>query len=363
MSDTFTGSDDLVVDHIEFYVADVGSLRKAFTDGYGFEMYATAAPDPDGAAPRSVALGRDDIRLVLTEASGGDHVSSAYVQQHGDGVGVIALGTGDACAAFTEAVGRGAAPVAEPAERHGVVTASVMGFGDVVHKFVQRPVGTEPRVLPGLTAVLEAATADSLDSGLQGIDHFAVCLEAGQLDPTVAFYEHVLGFRMIFEERISVGAQAMNSKVVQSVSGAVTLTLIEPDLTKEPGQIDDFLKRHGGPGVQHIAFTTNDIVRSVGRMREREVAFLTTPGTYYNLLSRRIELGRHSVDELRDLNVLVDEDHDGQLFQIFTRTAHSRGTLFMEVIERFGANTFGGGNIKALYEAVELQRTAEEARA
>lgn len=269
----------------------------------------------------------------------------------------IALTASDAAGAFTEAVRRGAAAVAEPAERDGLVTASIRGFGDVIHTFVQRPALTDARTLPGFSAVPEEGAR--FDSGLGAIDHFAVCLEAGQLASTVEFYEKVLDFRMIFEERIVVGSQAMDSKVVQSRSGSVTLTLIEPDTSLDPGQIDKFLKNHGGAGVQHIAFTADNIVESVGLLKSVGVSFLSTPDAYYRLLS--VDLAKHSVSRLRELDVLVDEDHDGQLFQIFTASVHPLGTFFMEVIERLGARTFGSGNIKALYEAVERQRVEEGA--
>jgi 4-hydroxymandelate synthase len=176
----------------------------------------------------------------------------------------------------------------------------------------------------------------------------------------VEFYERVLDFTMTFGERIVVGSQAIEAKAVQSGSGAVTLTLIEPDVSQDPGQIDEFLKNHGGAGVQHIAFTTDDIVRTVGSIASRGVEFLTAPDTYYTLLEERLEVVGHTTEDLRSLDLLVDEDHEGMLFQIFARSVHPRNTLFLEVIERLGANTFGGGNIKALYEAVELQRSNEE---
>jgi 4-hydroxymandelate synthase len=147
---------------------------------------------------------------------------------------------------------------------------------------------------------------------------------------------------------------------VQSTSGKVTLTLIEPDATRESGQIDEFLKNHGGAGVQHVAFVTDQIVASVGAMAERGVGFLPTPGSYYDLLADRITLDRHSIAGLRELDILVDEDHQGQLFQIFARSTHPRKTFFLEVIERAGARTFGSGNIKALYEAVEVERLKAE---
>ncbi|MFF1413403.1 4-hydroxyphenylpyruvate dioxygenase [Streptomyces sp. NPDC058289] len=348
--------DGLAIDHVEFYVQDTAVAAEQFIDGYGFEIYGAAGSAESVTAVRSVALGRNEIRLVLTSAEGVDHPAAAYVAQHGDGVANIALTTPNAREMFAEAVRRGAVAVAEPAERDGVLTASIRGFGDVFHTFVQRPAGSDVRELPGFSPVPE--TGARFDSGLNTIDHFAICLEAGQLAATVEFYEKVLDFQMIFEERIVVGKQAMDSRVVQSRSGAVTLTLIEPDTSLEPGQIDAFLKNHDGAGVQHIAFTVDSIVGSVGLMKSRGVSFLSTPAAYYRLLG--VDLTKYSVSELKELDVLVDEDHDGQLFQIFTASVHPRRTLFMEVIERMGARTFGSGNIKALYEAVERQRAEAE---
>lgn len=351
---TFT---DLRIDHIEFSVADVESAAEPFTEGYGFSVYAGAGGPR--TPTRSVALGRDNIRLVLTTAPGGDHAAAAYVEQHGDGVSAIALSTGDTRAAFTEAVRRGADAVAEPSTKDRVTVATIRGFGDVLHTFVQRPPGVDPRILPGL--VPADPSPARFDSGLTAIDHIAVCLEPGTLEPTVDFYREVLDFDMIFEERIVVGRQAMDSKVVQSRSEDVTLTLIEPDTSRDQGQIDAFLKNHGGPGVQHLAFNTDDVLSAVGRMAEHSVEFLHTPDAYYGKLPGRIEHTGHPVSALRELSVLVDEDHDGQLFQIFTKSTHPRGTIFMEVIERMGARSFGSGNIKALYEAVELDMSTRNA--
>lgn len=249
---------------------------------------------------------------------------------------------------------RGARPVAAPSREGGLVTSAVMGFGDLVHTFVQRAPGGDPRGLPGLVAAREQG--GGWDAGLEAVDHFAVCVEAGQLDATVEFYERVLDFEMTFTERILVGRQAMNSKVVQSRSRAVTYTMLEPDTTMVPGQIDEFLKNHNGPGIQHIAFSARDIVAAVGAIAARGVQFLGTPDAYYARLVERLQVTRHDVEALRELAILVDQDQDGQLFQIFARSVHPRKTFFFEIIERLGARTFGAGNIKALYEAIELQR-------
>jgi 4-hydroxymandelate synthase len=183
------------------------------------------------------------------------------------------------------------------------------------------------------------------------IDHFAVCVPAGQLDVVVRQYEEIFGFAQIFEEYIEVGAQGMASKVVQSPSKLITFTMIEPDTTRERGQIDDFLQWHGGPGVQHVAFTTDGISQTVHALAARGVRFASAPPSYYDALAERVADLAVPVDELRSANVLVDSDHWGQLLQIFTESMHVRRTLFMEVIERRGALTFGSGNIKALYEA------------
>lgn len=346
--------DGMTVDHIELYVSDIRAKTAWLVDQYGLTVMADNEYDAAHSDARSVALGGSRISVVLTEALAEEHPAAEYVARHGDGVGNIALRVPDATAAFDEAVRRGARPVAPPVARDGVVTASITAFGDVSHTFVERRAGVPEGTLPGLRPVPRREPAQ--DMGLTEVDHFAVCLEAGTLEGTVDHYRRVLGFDVVFAEDIVVGAQAMISKVVQSRSGAVTLTLIEPDLSREPGQIDDFLKKHDGPGIQHIAWKTDDIVRSVRGMRSSGVDFLSAPDTYYTLLAERLTVRWYSIDDLRNNDILIDEDHDGQLFQIFTRSVHPRRTLFMEVIERAGARTFGSGNIKALYEAVELQR-------
>ncbi|MBE1576301.1 4-hydroxyphenylpyruvate dioxygenase [Amycolatopsis roodepoortensis] len=349
--------DDLTVDHVKIYTSDAGATADWLAGGFGLAPYAESyTGDPDGT--RLIAVGRSDIRLILAEPRSEDQAGSFYLARHGDGVGDIALGVPDAAAAFDDAVARGARPVAGVAETDGVVTATIGGFGDLTHTFVQRPSTVDVRTLPGFRAVEDPSAAD-VDLGL--VDHFAVCVPPGQLEPTVAYYERVLDFRTVFTEKISVGAQAMNSKVVESLSGAVTFTVIEPDVSRAPGQIDRFLRDHGGAGVQHIAFTATDIVRAVDAINGNGIGFLSTPESYYRRLADRLSPVGHTVDELRRLSILVDEDHDGQLFQIFAKSVHPRNTFFVEIIERLGAQTFGSGNIQALYEAVADQESADRA--
>lgn len=349
---------DLSIDHVGMYVTDLEAAVSSWVEEYDFTVVGRSS----SARHRGVALRQGDITLAVTQATSDQHPAAAYVATHGDGVADIALRTADVAAAFRAAVERGAEAVRRPT-RHAAgepVTAAVGGFGDVVHTLVERSPGQGPALPPGFSPVTGTggATADG-EVGLVRLDHLAVCLPAGDLRPTVDYYCDVLGFRDIFQERIVVGAQAMESTAVQNASRTVTLTLIEPDPDAAPGQIDEFLKGHQGAGVQHLAFAARDAVTAVRALSARGVPFLRTPGTYYDLLGQRVGLDAERLADLRETNVLATEDHDGRLFQIFTATRHPRGTLFHEIIERQGAATFGSANIKALYEAVELERTQQ----
>ncbi|MFS7879392.1 VOC family protein [Streptomyces asiaticus] len=386
---------DLAIDYVELYVENLDSSAFQWVDRYAFTIVGNGG----SADHRSLALRHGRITLVLTQATSDRHPASAYVLSHGDGVADIALRTADVRAAFEAAVANGAVVHRRPARHTGdgpSVTAAVHGFGDVVHTLVERAPDTGPGLPAGFVptdgeerpdgpgaeaglaevglagagptevnptevspAEVSAAEVGPAGVGLLDIDHIAVCLGTGGLGPAVAYYQQALGFRDVFAEHIVVGAQAMHSKVVQSPSGTVTLTLIEPDDTALPGQIDEFLKSHQGSGVQHLAFSSHDAVGSVRALSDRGVTFLSTPDAYYDLLGERIDLSPRRLADLRATGVLADEDHDGQLFQIFTASTHPRHTLFYEVIERQGAQTFGSANIKALYEAVELERTGQ----
>ncbi|WP_318204973.1 4-hydroxyphenylpyruvate dioxygenase [Streptomyces sp. SCL15-4] len=346
------------VDHVEFYVGDARQSAFYLCTAFGFRVRGQAGPETGRADSRSLLLSQGGIDLVLTSALTPGHPAAHYVSRHGDGVANIAFEVPDAAEAFATAVARGATPVEEPVT-HGrcgteVVTASVLGFGDVAHRFTQRT-GDRADFLPGTMDII-ADDPDESERLLHTVDHAAICLPAGTLRPTVAFYEEVFGFRQIFEEFIEVGEQAMDSKVVQSPSGEVTFTLIEPVTDRRPGQIDAFLARHGGAGVQHLALLTDDIVTAVPAMEARGVGFLDTPGTYYDELAERLGEPELRIEDLRRTNVLVDRDHWGQVFQIFTQSMHVRKTFFWEVIDRHGARTFGSGNIKALYEAVAREK-------
>jgi 4-hydroxymandelate synthase len=332
----------LGIEHVEFYVRDLPAAAAPLCRDYGF----TAAGPPDraergggGGGARSVRLRQGTIELVLTA---GDP-AAGYLSRHGDGVASIAFRTDDVAKAFDQAVAGGARPLAAPVAtgEGGRMVAVVSGFGDVTHRLVERA-GSE-------------SAADGPHGMFQALDHIAICLPAGHIDATVRLYRDAFGFADVFDERIEVNGQAMISKVVQDEAGAVTFTLIEPDPGLAPGQIDEFLARHGGAGVQHLALRTADIARAVRTLSGRGVEFLAAPDGYYRRLEPRLGALAIPVEVLRAVNVLADRDKWGELFQIFTRSAHERGTFFIELIERRGALTFGSGNIKALYEALGRQ--------
>jgi 4-hydroxymandelate synthase len=330
----------LGIEHVEFYVADPRAAAAPLCDDYGFTAAGPLDRGERGGA-RSVRLRQGGITLVLTA---GDP-AAAYLSRHGDGVASIAFRTDDVVKAFDRAVAGGARPLAAPgfAAGGGDRVAVVSGFGDVTHQLVEHA---------GAGTAGSGTAADAPRGMFEALDHIAICLPAGHIAATVRLYRDAFGFADVFDERIEVNGQAMISKVVQDEAGAVTFTLIEPDPSLDPGQIDEFLDRHGGAGVQHLALRTADIARAVRTLSGRGVEFLAAPDGYYRRLEPRLGALGIPVEVLREVNVLADRDKWGELFQIFTRSAHERGTFFIELIERRGALTFGSGNIKALYEAL-----------
>ncbi|MFI9007898.1 4-hydroxyphenylpyruvate dioxygenase [Actinosynnema sp. NPDC053489] len=352
------------IDHIELYVGDAKQAAFYLGVAFGFTVCGQGGPETGLEGQRSLLLRQGDIQVVLTTGLVPDHPATEYVRRHGDGVAVVGIGVDDAAAAYRALTERGARPVSPPREHvrgdERVVVAEVSGFSDVTHRLVERH-GSPREFLPGAIVVTDPEP-DSAADLLRRIDHLAICVPVGGLAPTARYYVDVFGFEQIFEEYVEVGGQGMDSKVVQSPSGHVTFTLIEPDPRRQPGQIDDFLTWHAGAGVQHVAFGTDDIVRAVSALAEKGVRFLGTPGSYYDALEERVGHLDTPVDELRRLGVLVDRDHWGRLLQIFTESVHVRRTLFLEIIERRGALTFGSGNIKALYEAKQGELSGTTSR-
>jgi 4-hydroxymandelate synthase len=340
------------VDHIELYVGDAAQAAGYLRQAFGLRLLASGGPETGLAGQRSLLLGHRDIRVLVTSGLVADHPAARYVEEHGDGVACVGLRTDDATGGFQEAVRAGALPVAAP-QGTSVVTAIVSGPGAFTHRLVER--SDEKEFLPYGMQRLSAGSGGDL---LEAIDHIALCVPAGDLEPTARFYQQVFGLVEIFQERIEVGSQAMDSKVVQSASRAVTFTIVAPDPATHTGQLTDFLAANGGAGVQHLAVSTHDIVTAVRSLGDRGVRFLTTPDSYYDALEQRLGEVGLPLSALRRGSILVDRDHWGEMFQIFTESPFDRRTLFFELIERHGALTFGTNNIRALYEAKERARAA-----
>jgi len=333
------------ITHVEFHCADAEAYATELVTGLGFDHDPAERDGGPDAPPgvHRVHLRQGGIRITLSSALRADHPVAEFVRRHGDGVAVIALGCTDPAASLARALRHGARELGEP--------GLIAGFGDVALRLVP-DTDTPDTDTPDAAGPAGDAPADPL---LELLDHVAVCVPSGELAPAVQFCEAALGLERIFGDYIEVGAQAMDSSVVQSPSGRVTFTLLEPDTARQPGQIDTFLDANAGPGVQHLAFGTADIAGAVRTLRARGVGFLRTPGAYYDGLAARLGETAIPLPTLRELDLLVDQDHGGQLFQIFARSTHPRGTFFLELVERRGAGSFGTNNIKALYEAVERQ--------
>lgn len=358
VSQVARNSDPLVLrgyDHLELYVGNARQASHFYRTAFGFRQVAYSGLETGARDRVSYVLEQQDIRLVLTSALSQDGPVAEHVRRHGDGVKDIALSVDDAERAFHAAVSRGARPVAEPTlseDDHGeVVRATIATFGDTVHSFVERRdyAGT---FLPGYSDGGKAPPPP-FTARLTKIDHLAVSINAGQLDDWVGFYEEVLGFQQSHREDVTTEYSAMNSKVVESDNGSVKLPLVEPARGRRKSQVEEYIDYYGGPGVQHVALLTDDIVAAVRALRSGGNEFLGVPQTYYEALEGRVGRIEEDVEELRSEGILVDRDEWGYLMQTFTRPLQSRPTVFMEAIQRRGARGFGSGNIKALFEALE----------
>jgi 4-hydroxyphenylpyruvate dioxygenase len=350
----------LGIDHLELYVGNASQASYFFTHALGFRHTAYAGLETGIRDRASHVLEQGRIRFVLTSPLLGTSEIARHVAQHGDGVRVIALSVPDAEHAYRYAVRHGARGVREPWEesddRGTVRMSTIATYGDTLHTFVQRD-GYEGAFMPGFEP---ADGADTDDPGLLvGIDHVVGNVELGRLDEWVSYYERVFGMtEMIhFTDRdISTEYSALMSKVMADGKGRVKFPINEPAEGKRKSQIEEFLEYYGGPGAQHVALATTDIVSTITELRERGVRFLATPESYYEELPGRIGEIDEDLADLRKLGILADRDDEGYLLQIFTATLSDRPTMFLEVIERHGARGFGEGNFKALFEAIEREQ-------
>ena len=352
-------------DHLELYVGNAKQSAAYYCHAFGFECTAVRGLQTGERTRASYLVEQGDIRLVLTSGLHSSDDAARSVSRHGDSVAVIALSVPSVDEAFSAAVSRGARPAASPAvasDEHGELRhASIHLYGDCVMQFIER--GEYGGVFgPGFEAAPEVpGVARRRGCGLHTIDHVVANVELGRMNEWARFFSRVLGFNQLIhfdDEAISTEYSALMSKVMQDGSGVIKFPINEPAEGRRKSQIEEFLDFHEGPGVQHIACRTDDILGTVSRLRENGVEFLHVPRNYYDDLEQRVGEIDEPIDRLAELGVLADRDEDGYLLQIFTKPVEDRPTLFYEIIERHGARGFGEGNFKSLFVALEREQAA-----
>jgi 4-hydroxyphenylpyruvate dioxygenase len=347
------------IDHLELFVGNARQAAMFYETCFGFHRTAYRGLETGSRDSASYVLEQGDIRFVLTTPLGSDHPAANFVHQHGDGVGVVALQVPDAAAAFHETTSRGAQPAMPPDETRdekGVLrTAAIHAYGDTLIKFVERD-DYAGAFAPGFRPLPATASAGGV---LKAIDHIVGNVELGAMETWVRFFAETMGFTQLIhfdDKTITTEYSALMSKVMQDGTGRVKFPINEPATGKRKSQIQEYLDYYGGPGVQHIACATDDIVKAVRHLRGSGVEFLRVPPAYYDDLDSRIGKIEEPLDELAELGILADRDDEGYLLQIFTQPVQDRPTLFFEVIERHGCRGFGEGNFKSLFEAIEREQ-------
>jgi 4-hydroxyphenylpyruvate dioxygenase len=350
------------IDYLEFYVSNARQAAHFYRTALGLRPVAYAGLETGVRDRTSWVLAKRNIRFVLTAPllPKPTHPIAAHVALHGDGVKDIALRVHDAAAAYGEALRRGGRGVQEPTtyeDEHGrIVKASIAAYGDTIHSFIQRD-GYEGPFMPGFRPIEEQLPAP--ETGIAAIDHIVGNVELGKMDEWVAYYRDILGFKQFihFDDRdISTEYSALMSKVMQNGHGKIKFPINEPAEGRRKSQIEEYLEYYGGPGVQHIALATGDIIASVDALRAAGIPFLRAPQSYYDELPSRVGTIAEDVHELAKRGVLVDRDEEGYLLQIFSQPLQDRPTLFVEIIQRKGSRGFGKGNFKALFEAIEREQ-------
>ncbi len=352
----------LGTDHIEFYVGNAKQAAYFYQKAFGFQPLAYAGPETGVRDRASYVLQQGKIRFVFTTSLQVDSEVARHVGRHGDGVKALSLTVDDAHKAFAETVKlRGAKALGEPviyADKHGdVVISTIQTYGDTIHRFVERK-NYKGAFLPGYEPWAGSGDLES-DVGLQYVDHCVGNVELGKMNEWVAFYQKVMGFDLLItfdDEDISTEYTSLMSKVVSNGNGFVKFPINEPAMGKKKSQIDEFLEFYQGAGVQHVAMATNNILHTVAELRRRGIEFLKVPESYYEDLKARVGEISEDIEEIKKLNILVDRDEEGYLLQIFTKPVEDRPTLFFEIIQRRGAKSFGKGNFKALFEAIEHEQ-------
>lgn len=347
-------------DYIELYVGNAKQAAHFYKTAFGFQSLAYAGPETGVKDRASYVLVQDKIRLVLTTPLYPNDAIAEHINKHGDGVKIIALWVDDAYDAYFQTTSRGAESYMSPQtieDVHGKINMSgIYTYGETVHLFIERNNYNGP-FMPGYQKWESHYNPEP--TGLMFIDHCVGNVGWNQMNKWVKFYEDVMGFRNILtfdDKQISTEYSALMSKVMSNGNGYVKFPINEPAEGKKKSQVEEYLDFYGGEGVQHIAIATNNIVETVSKLQDRGIEFLKVPSTYYDSLEARVGKIDEDIEPLRKLGILVDRDEEGYLLQIFTKPVEDRPTLFFEIIQRKGARSFGAGNFKALFEALEREQ-------
>jgi 4-hydroxyphenylpyruvate dioxygenase len=347
-------------DYVEFYVGNAKQAAHFYKTAFGFQSIAYSGPETGVKDRASYVIRQNKLTFVLTTPLRAGNPMADHVYKHGDGVKVLALRVQDATKAWEETTKRGGKSYMEPTrlkDDHGeVVLSGIHTYGETIHLFVERKNYTGA-FMPGYK---EWKTVyNPTDTGLQYVDHCVGNVGWGQMNKWVSFYEDVLGFRNILsfdDNDISTEYSALMSKVMSNGNGFVKFPINEPAEGRKKSQVEEYLEFYDGEGCQHVALATNNIVETVTTLRDRGVEFLKIPSSYYEELVDRVGHIDEDLEPLKELGILVDRDDEGYLLQIFTRPVEDRPTLFFEIIQRKGAKSFGKGNFKALFEAIEREQ-------
>ena len=346
-------------DYVELYVGNAKQAAHYYKTAFGFQSLAYAGPETGIKDRSSYVLVQNKMRVVLTTALQPEHPISEHVKKHGDGVKILALWVEDAYKAFEETTKRGAKAYLQPetlTDEFGEVRRSgIYTYGETVHLFIERKNYNGP-FMPGYKKW--ESDYQPASTGLLYVDHCVGNVGWNQMNKWVKFYEDVMGFRNILtfdDKQISTEYSALMSKVMSNGNGYVKFPINEPAEGKKKSQVEEYLDFYGDEGVQHVAIATNNIVETVTDLQSRGVDFLKVPATYYDDLEARVGKIEEDMEPLKQLGILVDRDDEGYLLQIFTKPVEDRPTLFYEIIQRKGAKSFGAGNFKALFEALERE--------
>ena len=347
-------------DYVELYVSNSKQAAHYYKTAFGFQSWAYKGLETGAKDVESYVVVQDKIRLVLTSPLHSDSAIGRHIDKHGDGVKVIALWVDDAADAWKQTTDRGAKSFMEPTveeDQYGrVVRSGIHTYGEVIHIFVERKDYTGP-FLPGYGEWKTKYQPEPV--GLKYVDHMVGNVALGRMNYWVKFYEDVMGFQNIitFDDKdISTEYTALMSKVMSSGNGRIKFPINEPAAGKKKSQIEEYLDFYEGEGVQHLAVATDNIIETVTNLRDRGVEFLRVPATYYETVLDRVGEIDEDLAPLQDLGILIDRDPEGYLLQIFTRPVQARPTMFFEIIQRKGARSFGKGNFKALFEAIEREQ-------